>query len=99
MSTARYPRLDALFSTQDLSDRRPPQFLGTLKTGEFVYAKARETRMLVEVYAKEDDFGLDDRRIGFYRLPVEGDAGFTPFDVFADYIADSIEQFVASRKS
>lgn len=96
MSANRYPKLVELFQKHEIDPRRPPQFMGTLTEGEFVYARARETRMEVEIYADEEDFGLNHKRTGYYRQPMEYDAGFVEYDVFVAYIVECVEAYIAS---
>ena len=97
MSQVRYPALAGLFRSYTAPfGRGPVQFEGYLVSGEFVYAKARETKVQVEVYRTKADFGDDAKRLGHYRQTVPYDAGVMPHDTFVAHIARLVGQY--SRK-
>ncbi len=73
--------------------QRPIQGEGYLVTGEFVYFRARETKVEVEVYRTRTDLGLNDRRLAYFRQEVPYDAGYLPDDWCAQYIVNSIARY------
>lgn len=48
----------------------PVQFTGTLKSGEYVYFRADDRRIELEIYPSEADFEEPARMIGRYTKPV-----------------------------
>lgn len=98
MSNAAYPSLVERFrSINGPFGKCPIQFEAHLATGEFVYARARETFVEVEVYAKEDDFGDRDARLAHYREKEPYDAGQMPVEKFVAFIVAKIDLY-KSRK-
>jgi hypothetical protein len=99
MSQVRYPALAELFQGfTGPFDRGPVQFHGHLTTGEYVYAKARETKVELEVYPTEADFTDESVRLAHYRQTVPYDAGVMAHDEFVGHIVRFLGQYVASKK-
>lgn len=100
MSQVRYPDLAARFQGfHGPYERCPIQFDGHLNSGEYVYARARETKIEVEVYAGENDFGDKDARLGHYLEARPYDAGQMPYAVFLEYVVSKVDLYLASRAS
>jgi len=99
MSSVHYPALDERFQSHTGPfGGCPIQFEGHLQSGEFVYARARETFIEVEVYACENDFGDNDARLGHYREPEPYDAGQMPVEKFVDYIVRKVDLHLANKQ-
>jgi hypothetical protein len=99
MSQVKYPSLaERCKSFTGPFGGCPIQFEGYLNTGEFVYARARETFVEVEVCRTKDDFGDKNARLGFYREPEPYDAGQMPVERFVAFIVAKIDQYVSSKR-
>lgn len=100
MSQVRYPALaDRFQGFNGPYENCPIQFDGHLNSGEFVYARARETKIEVEVYANESDFGDKEARLGHYRETRPYDAGQMPYDAFVAYVVSKVDLYLASKAS
>ncbi|MDZ4837367.1 MAG: hypothetical protein SGJ27_26575 [Candidatus Melainabacteria bacterium] len=80
-----------------LYDLAPIQFEAYLKTGEYVYFKARETKVQLFVMADKEDLGDDDKHVGNFRTTVKYNAGVMPADECVAHIIDLVRQYIARR--
>lgn len=102
MRKFRHPALKAtgLFATLNGPfGRGPVQFEGTLTTGQFVYFKARETKIEVHIYPSEADFGDDTTRLAYFRETVPYDAGLMSSNECAFHIERLVRAFVAKLET
>lgn len=99
-SEIRHPNLDrcGLFSRHTgLYDGCPIQFEGYLHTGEYVYFKARETKVEMYVLRSHDDLLDADKHLAHYRKTVEYDAGLLPAVVAAQHVVNLTRQYIQQR--
>ncbi len=96
----RHPSLDrcGLFSRHTgLYDRGPIQFEGYLRTGEYVYFKARETKVEMYVLRSHDDLLDADQHLAHYRKQLPFDTGCLPAVVAAQHVINLTRRYIQQR--
>lgn len=99
-SEIRHPHLDrcGLFSRHTgLHDQGPIQFEGYLHTGEYVYFKARETKVEMYVLRSQDDMFEPERHLGHIRKTVPYDAGGMHAVLAAQWVVNLTRQYIQQR--